>query len=123
MFRSLRDEHLRQILEIELGAVQERVLRGSGEKFIFKCTDAAKKFLLDEGIDFKYGARHLKRAIERFLVYPLSNLVATGQVGMGDLLIVNEDSEGSSNEDTGELQSSTNAIAAVGPIPAIANNE
>ncbi|HKX31196.1 MAG TPA: AAA family ATPase [Blastocatellia bacterium] len=88
VFRSLRDEHLRQILEIELGAVQDRVMRGTGEKFIFKCTDAAKKFLLDEGIDFKYGARHLKRAIERFLVYPLSNLIATGQVGLGDLLIV-----------------------------------
>ena len=42
--------------------------------------------LLQEGIDFKYGARHLKRAIERFLVYPLSNLVATGQIGLGDLV-------------------------------------
>jgi ATP-dependent Clp protease ATP-binding subunit ClpB len=88
VFRSLRDEHLRQILEIELTAVQERIMRGSGEKFIFKCTEEAKKFLLDEGIDFKYGARHLKRAIERFLVFPLSNLVATGQIGLGDLLIV-----------------------------------
>ena len=63
-------------------------MRGTGEKFIFKCTEAAKEFLLDEGIDFKYGARHLKRAIERFLVFPLSNLVATGQIGLGDLLIV-----------------------------------
>ena len=63
-------------------------MRGAGDKLIFKCTDAAKKFLLDEGIDFKYGARHLKRSIERFLVYPLSNLIATGQVGMGDLLTV-----------------------------------
>lgn len=88
VFRSLRDEHLRQILEIELKAVQDRIMRGTSDKFIFKCTEAAKKFLLDEGIDFKYGARHLKRAIERFLVYPLSNLIATGQVGMGDLLIV-----------------------------------
>lgn len=88
VFRSLRDEHLRQILEIELKAVQERVMRGAGDKFIFKCTDAAKQFLLDEGIDFKYGARHLKRSIERFLVYPLSNLIATGQVAMGDLLVV-----------------------------------
>src|SRR5262249_39478653 len=88
VFRSLRDEHLRQILEIELRAVQRRITEGSGEKFIFKCTDAAKKFLLDEGIDFKYGARHLKRSIERFLVYPLSNLIATGQVEMGDVLIV-----------------------------------
>jgi ATP-dependent Clp protease ATP-binding subunit ClpB len=88
VFRSLRDEHLRQILEIELKAVQRRITDGSGEKFVFKCTDAAKKFLLDEGIDFKYGARHLKRSIERFLVYPLSNLIATGQVEMGDVLIV-----------------------------------
>lgn len=88
VFRSLRDSHLRQILEIELTAVQDRIMRGSGEKFIFKCTEEAKKFLLDEGIDFKYGARHLKRAIERFLVFPLSNLVATGQVGLGDLLVV-----------------------------------
>lgn len=88
VFRSLRDEHLRQILEIELSAVQERIMRGSGEKFVFKCTNEAKQFLLDEGIDFKYGARHLKRAIERFLVFPLSNLVATGQIGLGDLLLV-----------------------------------
>ena len=44
--------------------------------------------LLDEGIDYKYGARHLKRAVERFLVYPLSNLVATGQIGLGDLVFV-----------------------------------
>jgi ATP-dependent Clp protease ATP-binding subunit ClpA len=88
VFRSLRDEHLREILEIELKAVQRRITDGTGEKFIFKCLDAAKNFLLDEGIDFKYGARHLKRSIERFLVYPLSNLIATGQVGMGDVLIV-----------------------------------
>jgi ATP-dependent Clp protease ATP-binding subunit ClpB len=88
VFRSLRDAQLRQILDIELNAVQERITKGSGEKFIFKCSDAAKEFLLDEGIDFKYGARHLKRAIERFLVFPLSNLVATGQVGLGDLLVV-----------------------------------
>ncbi|MBI1759819.1 MAG: ATP-dependent Clp protease ATP-binding subunit [Acidobacteria bacterium] len=88
VFRSLRDEHLRQILEIELRAVQHRVIEGTGTKFIFRCSDAAKQFLLDEGIDFKYGARHLKRAIERFLVYPLSNLIATDQVAYGDLLSV-----------------------------------
>ena len=93
VFRSLREEHLQQILEIELNAVQERIMRGSGEKFIFKCTDEAKQFLLDEGIEFKYGARHLKRAIERFLVFPLSNLVATGQIGLGDLLLVDYSKE------------------------------
>lgn len=88
VFRSLRDEHLRQILEIELTAVQDRITRGTSTKFVFRCTDEAKNFLLDEGIDFKYGARHLKRAIERFLVYPLSNLIATEQVADGDLLSV-----------------------------------
>src|SRR5213080_2239171 len=88
VFRSLKEHHLRQILEIELSAVQERIMRGSGEKFVFQCASEAKEMLLSEGIDFKYGARHLKRAIERFLVYPLSNLVATGQIGLGDLVQV-----------------------------------
>jgi ATP-dependent Clp protease ATP-binding subunit ClpA len=88
VFRSLKEHHLRQILDLELQAVQNRVMLSAGAKFIFQCSDAAKDMLLKEGIDFKYGARHLKRAIERFLVYPLSNLVATNQVGLGDLVTV-----------------------------------
>ncbi len=91
VFRSLKEHHLRQILELELQSVQDRIMRSAGTKFIFNCSDAAKAFLLEEGIDFKYGARHLKRAIERFLVYPLSNLVATEQVGLGDLVYVDFD--------------------------------
>jgi ATP-dependent Clp protease ATP-binding subunit ClpB len=94
VFRSLKDYHLKQILELELSQVQSRIMRGTGEKFVFSCTEAAKQFLLDEGIDFKYGARHLKRSIERFLVYAISNLVATGQVVTGDLLVVDYDSSG-----------------------------
>jgi ATP-dependent Clp protease ATP-binding subunit ClpA len=93
VFRSLKEYHLKQILELELGLVQDRIMKSVGEKFVFTCTEEAKKFLLDEGIDFKYGARHLKRAIERFLVFPMSNLVATGQVVTGDLLVVDFDSE------------------------------
>ena len=91
VFRSLKEYHLKQILELELGLVQDRIMKGTGEKFVFNCTNEAKKFLLDEGIDFKYGARHLKRAIERFLVYPISNLVATGQVTTGDLVMIDYD--------------------------------
>jgi hypothetical protein len=63
-------------------------MMSAGTKFVFQCSDAAKDMLLQEGIDYKYGARHLKRAVERFLVYPLSNLVATGQIGLGDLVQV-----------------------------------
>lgn len=93
VFRSLKEHHLRRILDIELKSVQDRITESAGTKFIFECSDPAKEFLLQEGIDLKYGARHLKRSIERFLVYPLSNLVATQQVETGDLVYVDYDSK------------------------------
>lgn len=93
VFRSLKERHLRKILDIELAAVQDRITESAGTKFIFECSDEAKEMLLQEGIDLKYGARHLKRSIERFLVYPLSNLVATQQVETGDLVMVGFDEE------------------------------
>lgn len=87
VFRTLTHEHLRQILDIELAEVQNRITSSKAEKqFIFRCTAEAKDFLLREGTDLKYGARHLKRAIERHLVFPMSNLIATGQIGLGDIL-------------------------------------
>ncbi|OHA93092.1 MAG: AAA family ATPase [Candidatus Zambryskibacteria bacterium RIFCSPHIGHO2_02_38_10.5] len=89
VFRTLNQQHLRQILDIELNDVQNRILASqSGKQFIFRCTGEAKEFLLRQGTDLKYGARHLKRAIEKFLVYPLSNLIATGQIGLGDIIKV-----------------------------------
>ncbi|PYV44367.1 MAG: ATP-dependent Clp protease ATP-binding subunit [Acidobacteria bacterium] len=92
VFQTLQPVHLNKILDIELGMVQERILNSRGEgKFIFKCTPQTKEFLLKEGTDLKYGARHLKRALERYLVYPLSNLVATNQVTLGDLVRVDFD--------------------------------
>lgn len=87
VFRALTQEHLRQILDIELNEVQCKILATQGEKlFIFQCTEEAKNFLLREGTDLKYGARHLKRAIERHLVFPLSNLIVTKQIGAGDVV-------------------------------------
>ena len=53
-----------------------------------------KQFLLREGTDLKYGARHLKRAIERNIVFPLANLVATGQVKLGDFIRIDLDKNG-----------------------------
>jgi ATP-dependent Clp protease ATP-binding subunit ClpA len=87
VFRTLKPEHLEQILEIELGMVQQRILQATGNnQFVFSCTPQVKKFLLAEGTDMKYGARHLKRAIERNVVFPLANLVATGQIKLGDFI-------------------------------------
>lgn len=93
VFRSLRVHHLREILNLELRAVQERVIASARTKFFFQCSDSAKELVLNEGIDLKYGARHLKRAIERLVVCPLSNLVATQQVGFGDLISIDLDDE------------------------------
>ncbi len=89
VFRTLNHEHLEQILDIELGRVQERIMAATGgNQFVFRCTTGAREFLLAEGTDLKFGARHLKRAIERHLVFPLSNLLATRQILLGDLITV-----------------------------------
>ena len=93
-FRPLGTSELRKILDIELNMVQQRIFNTSPEKsFVFKATDGAKGFLLKEGTDLKYGARHLKRAIERLLVQPMSNLIATDQVRGGDCVQVDFDAE------------------------------
>ena len=91
--------------------------------------------MLGEGIDLKYGARHLKRSIERFLVYPLSNLVATEQVETGDLVHVDFDADramlvftkqsgkmiiADSTDDTESNEPITNADAAGVPLPQVA---
>lgn len=95
VFRTLRSEHLQQILEIELGMVQQRILTASAvNQFVFSCTPKVKSFLLHEGTDPKYGARHLKRAIERHIVFQLANLVATGQVKLGDFIRIDMSPEG-----------------------------
>jgi ATP-dependent Clp protease ATP-binding subunit ClpB len=87
VFNSLRSAHLQRILDIELEMVQKRIFSASGSKqFLFGCTESVKNFLLKEGTDAKYGARHLKRAIEKNLVCPLANLVATSQLNFGDFV-------------------------------------
>ena len=119
VFRSLKHEQLRQILDLELRGVQRRVDEGAGERFSFIVTEPAKEFLLSEGIEYRYGARHLKRAVERFLVNPLANLSATGQVRLGDVVVIDID------EDTQKLAfyrdeaETTKAAAAMEAIPAM----
>jgi ATP-dependent Clp protease ATP-binding subunit ClpB len=93
VFHPLRPEQLEQILEIELEMVQQRVLKAARGQFLFGVTPTARAFLLREGTDLKYGARHLKRAIEKHLVYPLTNLLVTDQVGLGDVLRIDWDSQ------------------------------
>src|SRR6266542_2349589 len=98
VFHSLNEQHLRQILELELRALQDRIMSSANTKFVFQCSDAVKEMLLREGIDYKYGARHLKRSIDRLLLLPLSNLVATEQVTSGDAIYVDLNDSGSDVE-------------------------
>jgi len=94
VFRSLGSEELGRILSIELNLLQQRIFNSANTTpFVFNVTPDARAFLLREGTDMKYGARHLKRAIERTLLAPLSNLIASGQVHGGDLLRVEYDPE------------------------------
>ena len=93
VFHPLRREQLERVLEIELGQVQQRVLETAKGQFLFRVTDAGREFLLQEGTDQRYGARHLKRAIERHVVYPLANLLATEQIHFGDLVCIDWNKE------------------------------
>jgi ATP-dependent Clp protease ATP-binding subunit ClpB len=91
VFRELGDAELRQILTIELKMLQERIFRAPGLPFVFSVTEPLKEHLLHQGTDVKYGARHLKRAIDQSLVHSLSNLMATGQVCGGDSIRIDYD--------------------------------
>jgi ATP-dependent Clp protease ATP-binding subunit ClpB len=109
VFRSLRSEQLNEICEIELEMVQQRVLQSAKERFLFQVTQPAKDFLLREGTNMQYGARHLKRAIERYLTCPLASLLATEQVRLDDVISIDWDGKENSlmfwRENAGALSS------------------
>jgi ATP-dependent Clp protease ATP-binding subunit ClpB len=97
VFRSLAREQLRRILDLGLQQAQRRIDYGLSAPFRIIVTELAAEFLLKEGVDTRYGARHLKRAIERFVVMPLANLAATRQVGFGEVVLIDFE------QDEGEL--------------------
>jgi ATP-dependent Clp protease ATP-binding subunit ClpB len=89
VFHALSPAQLQQILDIELAQVQQRVLAIHPQlTFTLECTVEAKQFLIRKGTDARYGARHVKRAIEANLVLPLSRLMSTGQIRAGDIVNV-----------------------------------
>jgi ATP-dependent Clp protease ATP-binding subunit ClpA len=93
VFHPLQRAQLEQVLDIELTMVQQRVLETAKGQFLFRVTESGRDFLLREGTDQRYGARHLKRAIERHVVYPMANLLATEQVHSGDLICIDWSTE------------------------------
>lgn len=96
VFHPLEHQHLEQILDVELKNVQDRItMQASWEKyFVLHCAPAARQFLLREGTDSRYGARPLKRAIERHIMVPISNMLTTSQIDMGDVVTVDCNASG-----------------------------
>ena len=88
VFHPLQRKQLERVLDIELNMVQQRVLETAKGQFLCRVTEPGRDFLLEEGTDQRYGARHLKRAIERHVVYPMANLLATDQVRLGDMICI-----------------------------------
>jgi len=85
VFQSLGKKELAQILDLELNEVRNRLQNGT-PRCRFELSAGARRLLLKEGFDQKYGARPLKRAIERLLVDPLASLLASEQLMWGDFL-------------------------------------
>lgn len=87
IFNHLVPKALESILEIENDIIQKRILSSEDmAKFVFICTKATKEFIINEGTSSKYGARYLKRTLEKFIVTPLSNFILTQQLELGDVV-------------------------------------
>jgi hypothetical protein len=76
----------RRFLRLNQGWANRILMAPSTRSFTFYCTQSVKDLRAREGTNTRYGAPHLKRAIERNLVFPLASLLATGQVKLGTSL-------------------------------------
>ncbi|MDP2388942.1 MAG: ATP-dependent chaperone ClpB, partial [Acidobacteriota bacterium] len=84
-FHSLDREHITQIVEIQMRGLLRRL---ADRKIHITLSDTAKDFLVREGYDPVYGARPLKRALQRLLLDPLALRVLDGEFRDGDTVVV-----------------------------------
>jgi ATP-dependent Clp protease ATP-binding subunit ClpC len=88
-FKTLTPEDMKQILELQLLAIRRRILLSNDHrKFTFRLSDRAKHYFLENGYSKKYNARPLKRLLESSIVNPLANLLMTGQLELGDMVVI-----------------------------------
>jgi ATP-dependent Clp protease ATP-binding subunit ClpB len=90
VFHSLSEEHLKQIVEIQLRQLRRRLEERHIE---LELTDEAKTHLVRVGYDPAYGARPLKRAIQKEIEAPLSRLLLKGEVRDGQVVLVDYDAK------------------------------
>jgi ATP-dependent Clp protease ATP-binding subunit ClpC len=90
VFNSLSKDHIFKIIDIELKALFERIQSLGYE---IKLTDAAKEFIAEKGYDSNFGARPLKRAIQKHLEDPIAEEILKGELVDGDIMEVDYDKE------------------------------
>lgn len=84
-FRGLKREDIHLIIDIELGHLYKRIAELGYE---LKLSDEAKDFLVEKGYDEKFGARPLKRAIQKYVEDPLAEEIVNQSVEEGDKIVV-----------------------------------
>jgi ATP-dependent Clp protease ATP-binding subunit ClpB len=103
VFHALSEEHLKQIVEIQLGRLRARL---ADRHIGLELTDAARSNLVRTGYDPHYGARPLKRAIQKKIETPLGRLLLKGEVHDGQTVVVDAERE------TGDLTFRAEAVGA-----------
>jgi ATP-dependent Clp protease ATP-binding subunit ClpA len=110
IFRALTREQIKDIVTLQVAALQRRL---GDRKLDLQLTDAAKEFLAEKGWDTVYGARPLKRAIQKNILDPLALDVLQGKFREGQTVIVERD--GSQLEFTGTSQAGAPEVVVAAP--------
>ncbi|MCL4154875.1 UNVERIFIED_CONTAM: hypothetical protein GTU68_048282 [Idotea baltica] len=90
VFNALEKEDINKIIDIEL---EKLLLRIKGLGYTLKLSKAAKNYIADKGFDKQYGARPLKRAIQKYIEDTLAEEIITSQIAEGDKIIMDLDSK------------------------------
>jgi ATP-dependent Clp protease ATP-binding subunit ClpC len=90
LFNTLSREDIHKIIDIELKGLYDRV---ANLGFGIKLSDDAKDYVLDKGYDIQYGARPLKRAIQKYLEDPMAETIIKSALVEGDIMMVDFDKE------------------------------
>ncbi|MFM7731201.1 MAG: ATP-dependent Clp protease ATP-binding subunit, partial [Flavobacteriales bacterium] len=85
VFNALKKEHIFEIIDIELAKLFHRV---TALGYSIKLTDVAKNYIAEKGYDEKYGARPLRRSIQKHLEDPIAEEIINTNLQVGDTLIV-----------------------------------
>jgi ATP-dependent Clp protease ATP-binding subunit ClpA len=88
IFHPLDADVLKKIVQIQVGLVQKRL---EDKKIEIELTDGARELLAEEGFDLVYGARPLKRVIQRDVLNPLAAKILSGEVKEGSRIVVDRE--------------------------------